>query len=98
MSPCSSVTDAPSTALNLPKALVTSRASRSMRCSRRNCCLRSFAAPCPEPLDQGQNAARLKARDQHDDRAVHDERQTRALATKQIVGAFLQRHQDGSAQ
>src|SRR6202171_616200 len=88
MSPCSSVTDAESTALKLPKALVTSRASRSMRCSRRDCCLRRFAAPGPEALDQRQNAARLKARDQHDDRTVHDEGQARALATKQIVGDF----------
>src|SRR3954468_7305352 len=85
MSPCSSVTDAESTALKLPKALGTSRASRSMRCSRRDFCLRSFAAPGPEPLDQGQNAARLKARDQYDDGAVHDEGQARALAAKQIV-------------
>src|SRR5882757_8272881 len=97
MSPCSSITDAASTALKLPKALVTSRASRSMRCSRCNCCLRSFAAPGPEPLDQGQNAARLKARDQYDDGAVHDEGQTRALAAEQIVGDFLQRHQDRRA-
>ena len=35
ISPCSSVTDAASTALKLPKALVTSRASRSMGGSRR---------------------------------------------------------------
>src|SRR6202165_655725 len=96
MSPCSSVTDAASTALKLPKALVTSRASRSMRCSRRDCWLRRFAAPGPEPLDQGQNAAGLKARDQYDDGAVHDEGQARTLAAEQVVGDFLQRHQDSS--
>src|SRR6266851_4122982 len=94
MSPCSSVTDAASTALKLPKAFVTSRASRSMRCSRCNCWLRGFAAPRPEPLDQRQYAARLKARDQYDDGAVHDKGQARALAAEQVVGDFLQWHQD----
>src|SRR6202022_821051 len=96
MSPCSSVTDAASTALKLPKAFVTLRASRSMRCSRSDCWLRRFAAPRPEPLDQGQNAAGLKARDQYDDGAVDDKGQARALATKQVVGDFFQRHQDRS--
>src|SRR6202171_3812178 len=96
MSPCASVTEAASTALKLPKAFVTSRASRSMGCSRRDCHLRRFAAPGPEPLDQGQNATGLKARDQDDDGAVYDEGQPRALAAEQVVGDFLQRHQDRS--
>src|SRR5467141_846675 len=94
MSPCSSVTEAASTALKLPKAFVTLRASRSMRCSRRASRLWGLAAPGPEPLDQCQDAARLKARDQNDDGAVHDESQPRALAAEQVVGDFLQRHQD----
>src|ERR1700733_3616970 len=74
MSPCSSVTDAASTALKLPKALVTSRASRSMGCSGSYRRLRRLAAPGPQPHDQVQNAAGLKARDQHDDGAVQDKR------------------------
>src|SRR6476659_9409332 len=66
MSPCSRVTEAVSTALKLPKALVTSRASRSIgrsRCDRGGLRL---APPRPQPVDQGQNAARLKPRDQDD--------------------------------
>src|SRR5216683_443198 len=94
MSPCSSVTEAASTALKLPKAFVTLRASRSMRCSRRDRCLRRLASLCQHPIDQGQNAARLKARNQHDDGAIQDKRQARALAAQQVVGDFLQRHQD----
>src|SRR6266849_2413120 len=94
MSPGSSVTEAASTALKLPKAFVTSRASRSMRCSRRDRCLRRLASLGPDPIDQGQNAARLKARNQHDDGAIQDKRQARALAAQQVVGDFLQRHQD----
>ena len=54
-------------------------------------------APCPEPVDQRQNAARLEARDDHDDGAVDDEGEARALAAQQIVGDFLQRHQDRRA-
>src|SRR5258708_31083929 len=64
ISPCSKVTEAASTALKLPKALVTSHASRSMACSRSDGggFLR-LAAPFRQPLDQGQDAARLEARD-----------------------------------
>src|SRR6202521_1275978 len=80
MSPCSSVTEAASTALKLPKAFVTARASRSMGCSRRDRRLRRFAAPGPEPVDQRQNAARLEARDQDDDGAIDDEGQAGAPA------------------
>src|SRR6185437_12458432 len=78
MSPCSSVTDAASTALKLPKALVMSRASRSMR--------RSFhgrsSAPSlrPDSVHQRQDAAGLEARDQHDDGAINHEGQARAFA------------------
>src|ERR1700687_5319478 len=94
MSPCSSVTEAASTALKLPKAFVTLRASRSMGGSCGDFCLRRFAPPRPHPLDQRQYAARLEARDQYDDGAVHHEGQPRALAAEQVVGDFLQRHQD----
>src|SRR5882724_13494253 len=94
MSPCSSVTDARSTALKLPKALVTSRASRSMACSRRDHGFLRLAAPVPQPLDQSEDAAGLEARDQQDDRAIDDECEARALAAEQAVGDFLQRHQD----
>src|SRR6195256_3954146 len=94
ISPCSSVTEAASTALKLPKAFVTLRASRSMGCFRCDRYLRRLASPGPQPVDQCQNAAGLKARDQHDDRAIHDEGETRALAAEQVVGDFLQRHQD----
>src|SRR5882757_11008845 len=66
MSPCSRVTEAASTALKLPKALVTSRASRSMAGSRCDLSLLRLAAPVPEPVDQGQDAAGLEARDQKD--------------------------------
>src|SRR6266481_8840706 len=97
MSPCSSVTEAPSTALKLPKLLVMSRASRSMACSRSGYGLARLAALFQVPLDQGQNAARLKARDQDDDRAIQHEGQAGALAAEQAVGDFLQRHQDRGA-
>src|SRR5882724_11051552 len=70
MSPCSSVTLAASTALKLPKALVTSRASRSIGGSFRHRGLGSRVADGPDPLDQSEDAARLKARDQHDDGAI----------------------------
>src|SRR5258706_10878345 len=96
MSPCSSVTDAASTALKLPKAFVTLRASRSMGGSFRDRSLRCLVAEGPNPLHQRQNAARLKARDQYDDGAVDDKGQARALAAEQVVGDFLQRHQDRS--
>src|SRR5258708_4500788 len=96
MSPGSSVTEAASTARKLPKAFVTSRASRSMGRSRCNRRLRRSTAPRPNPLDQRQNAARLEARNQHDDGAVDDEGEAGALAAEQIVGDLLQRHQDRS--
>src|SRR5438445_11292277 len=72
ISPCCRVTDAASTALKLPKGLVTSRASRSMACSRSDRGFRRRAAPPPQPLDQGQDAAALAARDQQADRARDD--------------------------
>src|ERR1700744_532032 len=70
ISPCSRVTEAASTALKLPKDLVTSRPSRSMGGSRRSWRFRRLARLGPEAVDQGKDAARLEARDQHDDRTV----------------------------
>src|ERR1700710_610009 len=67
ISPCSSVTEAASTALKLPKAFVRARASRSMGGSLRGWRHRRLAPPHPQPVDQCQNAARLKPCDQHDD-------------------------------
>ena len=64
MSPCSSVTLAASTALKLPKALVTSRASRSMGGSLRDGFAPRRCALRPEPVEQRQDAAGLEARDQ----------------------------------
>src|ERR1700735_4650762 len=93
MSPCPNVTEAASTALKLPKALVTSRASRSMRGS---CCLFGLRHPAvsrdPDPLDQHQYAARLKPRNQHDDRAIEHKGQAGTFAAEQIVGNLFQRH------
>src|SRR6185437_14133409 len=97
MAPCSSVIDAASTALQLPNAFVRTCASRSMGGSCRGGNVRRLAAPGRQPLDQGQDAAGLEARDQHDDGAVDDEGKTCAIAAEQIVGDFLQRHQDRGA-
>src|SRR5260370_16197446 len=98
MSPCSSVTEAASTALKLPKAFVTLRASRSMSGSPCTVDSRHLATSSrPEPVDQRQYAARLKARDQYNDGAVHDECEPCPLAAEQVVGDFLQRHQDRGA-
>src|SRR5262245_31626257 len=97
MSPCSSVTLAESTALKLPKALVTSCASRSMACFPRRRALLRLAALLHQPVDQGQDAARLEARDQKNDRAIDDKGQAGTFAAEQAVGDFLQRHQDRGA-
>src|SRR5262249_35971164 len=93
MSPWSSVTDALSTALKLPKVLVTPRASRSMAGLRRS----RLVAPLPEPIGEREQSAGLETRDQHDDRAIDHEGEPRALAAEQAVGELFQRHQDRSA-
>src|SRR6185437_14990887 len=95
MSPCSNVTDALSTALKLPKVLVTSRASRSMA-GLHSGGLGRLAAPLPKPVCQRQQSARLEARDQHDDRAIEDEGEPRALPAEPAIGKLLQRHEDRS--
>src|SRR5665213_1527123 len=97
ISPCSSVTDAASTALKLPNAFVTARASRSMGRSRDSELILCFGALGPETVDQIEDTAGLKACDQHDDGAVNDKREPGALAAEQIVGDFLERHQDRSS-
>src|SRR4051812_38400673 len=93
MSPCSMVTDAVSTALKLPNAFVTSRASRSMAWFRGNRMRGHFAPLRPKPFDQSQDAARLKTRDENDDGAIQHESQSRAFAAEQVVGDFLQWNQ-----
>src|SRR6185437_14865179 len=97
MSPSSRVTDAASTALKLPNALVRTCASRSMGSSRCGGNVRRLVTFRRQPLDEREDAAGLEARDQHDDGAVDDEGETRAIAAEQIVGDFLQRHQDRGA-
>src|SRR5262249_48438928 len=103
MSPCSRVTLAESTALKLPKAFVTSRASRSMGGSPCSAFLRRLGRAFGEQaigeqaIDQLQNAAGLEAGDQHDDRAIDHEGEACALAAEHVVGDLLQRHQDRRA-
>src|SRR5436190_7560704 len=95
ISPCSSVTLAVSTALKLPKAFVTSCASRSIGCSLLDRPLR-LAQLRQQAVDQLQNSAGLEARDQHDDSAIEHEGEPRTLAAEPAVGDFFQRHQDRS--
>src|SRR5581483_6522124 len=100
MSPCSRVRLAASTALKLPKAFVTPRASRSMGRSRCQSLLlfrAGLGAPLQEPLDQCEDAAGLKARDQDNDRAIDHESEAGTLAAEQAVANLFQRHQDRSA-
>src|SRR4051794_35376035 len=83
MSPCSTDTDASSTALKAPNALTTFFASISTT---------HLAA-----VEQRQQAARQEAGDDHDDRAVEHVGQARALAAEQAVRQLLERHQDQRA-
>src|SRR3954453_13329054 len=78
-SPPSTPTLASSTALKLPNALVTCRASSST---------------ARLPAEEVENPAREEAREQHDDGAINDEGEAAALAAQQIVRHFLERHQD----
>src|SRR6478672_6148223 len=98
MSPCSSVTEAASTALKLPKALVMACASRSMGNPPRRFAVHHLAGSFdPEAIDQRQDASGLKTRDQHNDRAIDHEGKTGALASQEIVGNLFERHQDCGA-
>src|SRR3954470_14445590 len=83
MSPCSTDTEAPSTALKAPNALVTLRASISTA---------HLAA-----FEQREEPARQEAGDDHDDRAVDHEGDAGALASQQAVRQLLERHQDQGA-
>src|SRR5882757_10882747 len=65
MSPSSTDTDASSTALKAPKALVTLFASISMAAHG--------LALCRTALEQGKQSARQEARDDHDDGAIDHE-------------------------
>jgi len=69
-------------AWKLPKAFVTSRASRSIGGSFRGRGLGCLVADGPDPLDQSENTARLEAGDQDDDGAINHEGQPRALAAQ----------------
>src|SRR6266542_1682103 len=92
MSPSSTDTDASSTALKAPNALVTFLASISM--APRNIRLRLPRRPA---LEQRQQPARQEARDDDDDGAIDDEGEARAAPTQIAVGELLQRHQDQGA-
>src|ERR1700731_2068957 len=90
MSPCSRMTEAASTALKLPKALVISRASRSMGRSPRRFDVRLLAVLLrPRAIDQHQDAAGLKPRNQHDDRASESKCQAGSFSAHRLVGNFL---------
>src|SRR5262245_36667433 len=89
-SPSMTATEASSTALNAPKAIVSWRASSSMAGL-------GFGALGRRPharSEQGQQSARQEASDDDDDGAIDHERKPRAFATEQAVGNLLQRHQD----
>src|SRR5262249_14077153 len=88
-SPSWTATDASSTALKAPKAMVTLRASSSMAGLGRE----RFARPPPAVWGQGEQPVRQEAGDDDDNRAVDHEGKARALAAEQAVGDFLQRHQ-----
>src|SRR5262249_8925754 len=99
ISPCSSVTEAPSTARKLPKALVISRASRSMAGSRgrRSRRFARLGAALEDAVSERQQPAGLEAGDQHDDRTVNHEGEPRALPAELAIGDFFQRHEDRRA-
>src|SRR5579883_1829498 len=90
MLPCSTVTEASSTALKAPNALVMFRASISMAGHR-------LGLAAAALLDQRQQPARQEARQQHDDGAVDEEGEPRALAAEVGVRQLLERHQDQRA-
>src|SRR5471032_2671363 len=92
MSPSSTETEASSTALKAPYALVIPRASICMAALRLGgLCRRRLA------LEQRQQAARQEARDDHDDRAIDDVGDAGTLATEIGIRQFLERHQDQRA-
>src|SRR5262245_6192838 len=93
-SPGLTATEASSTALKAPNALVILRASSSMRLLGRG----GFGFwRRPRRHEHRQNAARQEARNHDDDGAVNDEGEAGALAAEQAVGNLLQRHQDHGA-
>src|SRR5262249_27882125 len=91
---------ASSTARKLPNALVMLRASISIAASRsRRTESDTKEAHQPHCIVNGapQEAARLYAGDEDDDRAIGKIREAAAGAAEQTVGQFLQRHQDDGA-
>src|SRR4051794_30933231 len=83
MSPSSTDTEASSTALKAPNALVTFLASISTA---------HLAA-----FEQREEPARQEAGDDHDDRTIDHEGDAGTLATQQAVAELLERHQDQGA-
>src|SRR5215470_9381231 len=97
MSPSSTATEASSTALKAPNALVTFLASISMaaRDVSRGCGL--GRRPRATALEQRQQSARQKAGDDDDDGAVDHEGEAGAAAAEPAVRQLLHRHQDQGA-
>src|SRR5882762_3455376 len=91
MSPSSTATEALSTALKAPNALVMPRASISMAGHRLR---RSRFGLARTMAEQRQQPARQEARDDHDDGAINQEGDARALAAEIAVRQLLERHQD----
>src|SRR5262245_28801844 len=93
MSPSSTDTDASSTALKAPNALVTLRASISMAARD----LRPRRRLARTPFEQRQQPARQEAGDDDDDGAVDHEGEAGAAAAEVAVRELLERHQDQGA-
>src|SRR5215831_8326096 len=89
-SPSLTATEASSTALNAPKAIVSWLASSSMA----GLGLGRLALGTPAAGEEGQQSARQEASDDDDNCAIDHEGQPRAFAAEQAVGDLLQRHQD----
>src|SRR5882757_1578683 len=92
MSPSSTETEALSTALKAPNALVTLRASISM--IAHDLGLGALRRPA---LEQRQKPARQEAGNDDDDGTIDHEGETRATAAEIAVAELLQRHQDHRA-
>src|SRR5215831_8631727 len=86
-SPSLTATEASSTALNAPKAIVRRLASSSMAGL-------GFGRLACGRGKQGQQSARQEARDDDDNCAIDHKSKPRAFAAEQAVGKLLQWHQD----
>src|SRR5712664_2257459 len=97
MSPSSTDTEASSTALKAPNALVTFFASISMAARRSGGRVRLGGGPRRPALEQGEQPARQEARDDHDNGAIDHEGEARAAAAQIAVREFLEGYQDQRA-